>query len=164
MITEILNRKKEAIVNNWIDLIFCSFPAESTNFLKLKKNQFSNPIGYTITNNSEKIFEELIDGQNIAKIDSLLDDIIKISAVQSFSPSQAVIFLFDLKKVIREELKEVLIEKTVSDELINFELFIDQLVLRAFDLYMKSREKVFKIRINEVKSKLAQTIEPSTGS
>ena len=50
-------------------------------------------------------------------------------------------------------------EKTISDELINFELLIDQVVLRAFDLYMKSREKIFKIRINELKSKSYKTVE-----
>lgn len=164
MITEILNSKKEAIVRNWIDLIFDSYPAESANFLKLKKNQFGNPIGHTITTNAEKIFEELINKRNIETIELLLDDIIKISAVQSFSPSQAVRFLFDLKKVIREELKVELMEKTASDELINFELLIDQIILRTFDLYMESREKVFKIRVNEVKSKLAKAVETISGA
>jgi len=55
MITEILNSKKEAILSKWIDLIFNSFPVEAGNFLKLKKNQFSNPIGYTITTNAKKL-------------------------------------------------------------------------------------------------------------
>jgi hypothetical protein len=159
MITEILNNKKEAIVRKWIDLIFNSFPEEAGNFLKLKKNQFSNPIGHTINSNAEKIYDELICERNIGSIELLLDDIIKISAVQSFSPSQAVTFLFDLKKVIRDELKVELMEKAISDELINFELLIDQVVLRAFDLYMKSREKVFKIRVNEIKSKSYKAVE-----
>ena len=57
MITEILNNKKEAIVRKWIDLILSSYPAEAANFLKLKKNQFDNPIGHTITINAEKIFD-----------------------------------------------------------------------------------------------------------
>jgi hypothetical protein len=161
MIAEILNSKKEAIVSKWIDLIFNSFPEEAGNFLKLKKNQFSNPIGHTINSSAEKIYDELINKQNIEIIELFLDDIIKISAVQSFSPSQAVTFLFDLKKVIRDELKAELMEQTISDELINFELLIDQVVLRAFDLYMKSREKIFKIRVNELKSKSYKAVETS---
>lgn len=161
MITEILIKKKEAIVRNWIESIFSSFPNEAGNFLKLQKNRFSNPIGYTITTNAEKIFEEFIGEKNIETIELLLDDILKISAVQSFSPSQAVTFLFDLKKAIRDELKVELMEKMISDELINFELFIDQIVLRAFDLYMKSREKVFKIRVNELKSRSYKAAETS---
>ena len=103
MITEILNNKKEAIVRKWIDLILNSYPAEAANFLKLKKNQFDNPIGHTITINAEKIFDELINDCDLEKIKFLLDEIIKIRAVQSFSPSQALGFLFDLKKTIRDE-------------------------------------------------------------
>jgi hypothetical protein len=159
MITEILNSKKVAIVSKWIDSIFNSFPEEAGNFLKLKKNQFSNPIGHTITTNAEKIYDELINNRNIETIEFLLDDIMRISAVQSFSPSQAVKFLFDLKKVIRDELKVELMEKKIADELINVELLIDQTILRAFDIYMKSREKVFKIRVNEIKSRSFKAVE-----
>ena len=162
MINELLNKKKSAIVRNWIELILDSYPAEAANFLKLKKNQFSNPIGYTITTNAEKIFDELINKRDFENIKSLLDEIIKIRAVQSFFPSQAVGFLLDLKKVIRDELKVELAEKIVSDELTNFELIIDQLMLIGFDLYMESREKIFKIRVNEIRSKSFKAIDPGT--
>ena len=159
MITEILNNKKEAIVRKWIDLILNSYPAEAANFLKLKKNQFGNPIGHTITTNAEKIFDELINDCDFEKIKFLLDEIIKIRAVQSFSPSQALGFLFDLKKAIRDEFTSELSEKTISDELSKFDLLIDQMVLIGFDLYMGSREKVFKIRVNEIKSKSYKAVE-----
>jgi len=162
MINELLNKKKSAIVRNWIELILDSYPAEAANFLKLKKNQFSNPIGYTITTNAEKIFDELINKRDFENIKSLLDEIIKIRAVQSFFPSQAVGFLLDLKKVIRDELKVELAEKIVSDELTNFELIIDQVMLIGFDLYMESREKIFKIRVNEIRSKSFKAIDPGT--
>ena len=159
MITEILNNKKEAIVRKWIDLILNSYPAEAANFLKLKKNQFGNPIGHTITINAEKIFDELINDCDFEKIKFLLDEIIKIRAVQSFSPSQALGFLFDLKKTIRDEFSAELAEKAISDELSKLDLLIDQMVLIGFDLYMGSREKVFKIRVNEIKSKSYKAIE-----
>ena len=163
MINELLNKKKQAIVNNWVETILNSYPAEAGNFLKLKKNQFSNPIGYTITTNAEKIFDELINSRDFEIIKSLLDEIIKIRAVQSFSPSQAVGFVLDLKKAIRDELKVELVEKAISDELLNFELLIDQVMLLGFDLYMEAREKVFKIRVNEIKSRSYKAIDPPTG-
>ena len=163
MIYELLNKKKQAIVNNWVETILNSYPAEAGNFLKLKKNQFSNPIGYTITTNAEKIFDELINSRDFETIKSLLDEIIKIRAVQSFSPSQAVGFLFDIKKAIRDELKVELVERAISDELLNFELLIDQVILLGFDLYMEAREKVFKIRVNEIKSRSYKAIDPPAG-
>ena len=159
MITEILNNKKEAIVRKWIDLILNSYPAEAANFLKLKKNQFDNPIGHTITINAEKIFDELINDCDFEKIKFLLDEIIKIRAVQSFSPSQALGFLFDLKKTVRDEFSVELEKKAIPDELSKLDLLIDQMVLIGFDLYMGSREKVFKIRVNEIKSKSYKAVE-----
>ena len=128
----------------------------------MKKNQFGNPIGHTITTNAEKIFNELINERDFENIKSLLDEIIKIRAVQSFSPSQAVGFILDLKKAIRDDLKIELGEKNISDELLKFELLIDQVVLLGFDLYMESREKVFKIRVNEIRSKSFKAIDPGT--
>lgn len=161
MLKELLNQKKSTIVHNWIELILNSYPAEAVNFLQSKKNQFSNPIGYTITANAEKILDELINDCDLEKIKLSLNEIIKIRAVQSFSPSQAVYFLLDLKKAIRDELKTELAEKTISDELIKIEFFIDQIVLVGFDLYMESREKVFNIRVNEIKSKSFKAAETS---
>ena len=161
MLKELLNQKKSTIVHNWIELILNSYPAEAVNFLQSKKNQFSNPIGYTITANAEKILDELINDCDFEKIKLLLDDIVKIRAVQSFSPSQAVYFLLDLKKAIRDECKIELSDKNVSDELSNFELLIDKMLIVGFELYMEAREKVFNIRVNEIKSKSFKAAETS---
>jgi hypothetical protein len=159
MLKEILNKKKSLIVRNWTELIFNSYPAEAAIFFSSKKNQFSNPIGFTVTTNAEKIFEELINDCDFEKIKLLLDDIIKMRAVQSFSPSQAVNFLLDLKKAIRDECQNELLNKNVSDELSNIELLIDKMLIIGFELYMKAREKVFKIRVNEIKSRSLKTVE-----
>jgi len=159
MLKEILNKKKSLIVHSWTELIFNSYPIEAMNFLSSKKNQFSNPIGFTVTANAEKIFDELLNECDFEKIKILLDDIIRIRAVQSFSPSQAVYFLLDLKKAIRDECKTELINKTVSDELSDFELLIDKMLIIGFELYMQAREKVFKIRVNEIKSRSSKAIE-----
>ena len=159
MLKEILNKKKSLIVSNWTELIFNSYPAEAVNFLSTKKNQFSNPIGFTVTTNAEKIFNELINDCDFEKIKVWLDDIIKIRAVQSFSPSQAVYFLLDLKKAIRNECKAELLNKTVTDELSDFELLIDKMLIVGFELYMEAREKVFKIRVNEIKLRSSKALE-----
>lgn len=159
MLKEILNKKKSLIVRSWTELIFNSYPAEAVNFLSTKKNQFSNPIGFTVTANAEKIFDELINECDFEKIRILLDDIIRIRAVQSFSPSQAVYFLLDLKKVIRDECKIELSDKNVSDELSDFELLIDKMLIIGFELYMEAREKVFKIRVGEIKSRSIKALE-----
>ena len=159
MLREILNKNKSLIVQNWTELIFNSYPAEAVHFLNSKKNQFSNPIGFTVTANTEKIFDELINDCDFEKIKVWLDDIIKIRAVQSFPPSQAVHFLLDLKKAIRNECKDELSDKIFSDELSSFELLIDKMLIIGFELYMQAREKIFKIRVDEIKSRSYKVIE-----
>ena len=75
----------------------------------------------------------------------------RIRAVQDFTPSQALSFIFPLKRIIREELCVEIAEKQLSDEMLSLESAIDNLALSAFDIYMKCREKIYDIKANEVK-------------
>jgi hypothetical protein len=153
MIREALIKKKSVIVSTWIDSILNTYPSESAGFLKSQKNQFSNPIGYTVSVNAEKIFDEIINDRDLNKIKLLLDDIVKMRAVQDFSPSRAVGFVLLLKKLIHDLLGESLKNQIMLEEFLNIESFIDRAALIAFDSYMESREKIYSIRLNEIKSK-----------
>jgi hypothetical protein len=126
----------------------------------MEKNQFSNPVGSTISTNAASIFDEIVGSRNFQNITLLLTDIIKIRAIQDFSPSEAVGIVFLLKKVIREELNEEINQEKIIDEFAELEFVIDKTALIAFDLYMESREKVFQIRINDAKYKLQKTVNP----
>jgi hypothetical protein len=154
MLKDLLVKKKSSIINDWIQLIIESYPSRTSGFLKSQKDRFSNPVGYTISNSAEKIFEDIIGQNDIEKLKTSLTDLIKIRAVQNFSPSQATGFIFSLKNVIRKELEQEVIEEEVLSELIDFESYIDDVGLTAFDVYMDAREKLFKIRINELKSQV----------
>ncbi len=152
MLRELLINKKSSIVKNWTQLIFETYSKESTRFFELEKNQFSNPVGYTISNNIEKIFDELVGDNNFDRLRSLLSEIIKMRAIQDFSPSQAVEFIYQLKKVMRSELEMDINKENVINEYLEFESKIDRAALIAFDLYMEYREKVYQIRVNQIKS------------
>jgi hypothetical protein len=81
-----------------------------------------------------------------------LEKIIQIRSIQDFSPSQAVVIIPLLKKTLREEIKRSGIEiDQVMEEWFDLESRIDQLSLVAFDIYTKYREKIYEIRINEIK-------------
>ena len=156
---EIFIKKKSAIIKKWTSLILETYPSETSNFLKAQKNQFSNPVGFTICNNAEKIFDEIIRGQNFEKIESLLDDIIKIRAIQQFSPSDAIQFIFFLKKVILDELGEEMYKAETLNDYYKIEERIDRAALIAFDLYVQCKEKVFQIRVKEIKNNSFKSLE-----
>ena len=160
MLYELLVKNKSSIVSKWIKLIIDSYSIESSKFFNMEKNQFSNPVGNIISTNVASIFDEIIDSRDFEKISLLLTDIVKIRAIQDFSPSEAVGIVFLLKRVIREELSKEINQEKILDEITELEFVIDKTALIAFDLYMESREKVFQIRLNDEKYKFQKAVYP----
>ncbi|MCL0053034.1 RsbRD N-terminal domain-containing protein [Dehalococcoidales bacterium] len=122
-----------------------------------EKDRFANPVGYTISREIEVLYEELVDGMNFDKLSASLDNIIKIRAVQDFSPSQAIAFIFLLKKAVKEELAD----EIGGNWWLKFESRIDKLALLAFDIYMKCREKIYQIKVNKVKAETERALKLS---
>lgn len=159
VLEHLLPQRRAAILERWFQLILETYPADTSGFLKQEKDRFINPIGYTISQEIEVLYDELLQEMNPDKLAACLDNIIRIRAVQDFSPSQTVAFIFLLKKAIREELASKIAENRVLEELLKFESKIDKLVLLAFDIYMKCREKVFEIRVSEVKAERERVLK-----
>jgi hypothetical protein len=84
-----------------------------------------------------------------------LDEIIRIRALQNFTPSQALAFIFLLKIVIREELAEEIRKENLAAELLDLESRIDGLALLGFDVYTKRREKIYEIKADEAKRRIS---------
>ena len=163
----LLSEKKSAILNRWYDAVLDTYPSDTSGWLKGQKNPFLNPVGSTIFQGIENLFEELLcennppisplvkggeGGLSGERASLFLDNIIRIRAVQEFTPSQSVAFVLLLKNAIREELKSELVERQLLEELLFFESKIDDMALLSFDIYMKCREKLFQLKVNELQS------------
>ncbi|MEW6327147.1 MAG: RsbRD N-terminal domain-containing protein [Thermodesulfobacteriota bacterium] len=155
----LLSQKKSDIVRKWFDVILETYPAETAKFLKAQKNRFANPVGSMISEGIEGLFEELLNGVDPEKVSPFLDRVIRIRAVQDFTPAQAVSFVFVLKGLIREELASDTQDQQFSDELLFLESRIDDLALLAFDVYMKCREQVYELRATEWKNRLFRLLQ-----
>jgi hypothetical protein len=133
-------------------LILQTYPPDAAGFLSRGKDRFTNPVGYTIHRETAVLLESILAEEEAAggEITDALDKLIKIRAVQDFSASQAVAFIFALKGVLHEELAEV---NASLDEILHIDDRIDRLALAAFDYYMKNRETIYQIKINEVKNR-----------
>jgi hypothetical protein len=151
MLEELLSQKKSTIVRKWFEVILASYPDDSRRFLRSQRNRFANPVGHTISQGAEALFEGLLRGMVPQETSAFLDNLIRIRAVQDFSPSQAVAFIFQLKSVIRDALRNEIREKAVNDALIKFESRIDELGLLAFDIYMRCRQRLYELRANEMR-------------
>jgi len=167
-----LEEKKNRILQRWISLTVETYPADVVNFLKMEKDRFANPVGFAISTGCEILFHELTCEGNRSKIITALDSIIRIRTVQDFSPSQAVEFIYFLKKAVREELKindEGAIKRTkpeILEELALFETRIDDLASLACKIYDKCREDINRIKMKDkdfamtIKNRLARVRIP----
>ncbi len=148
---DFLIERKSSILKRWFNKIIESYPSDSLNFLKNQKNRFANPVGYVISEGVNGIIDELAEGLDPDKIFPFLDDMIRVKAVQEFSPSQALSFIFLLKKVIRDEIGREMKENQFPEELAVLEAKIDNMALISFEIYMKCRERIYEIKADEVR-------------
>ena len=98
----LLVRHKHEIVNDWFNLLVETYPADAAQFMKRENDPFSNPVGSSARSGLEAIFNELAEGMNPQPLTDFLDPIIRIRAIQNFTPSQATGFIFLLKKAIQK--------------------------------------------------------------
>ncbi|MBU2608173.1 MAG: RsbRD N-terminal domain-containing protein [Chloroflexi bacterium] len=147
-----ISQKKAAILGKWFRLIMDTYPLDASGFLGREKDRFANPVGYTISREIEVLYDELLQDMDSEKLAASLDSIIRIRSVQDYPPSEAVSFVFLLKKAIREELGDDISDNQAYADLLAFEARIDKLALLALDIYTKCREKIHQIRLNEVKT------------
>jgi hypothetical protein len=149
---DLLSRNEAAVLKRWFNLILETYPPDTAALMRKDKDRFTNPVGSTLSREIEILFSELCGGSQDEKCQASLDSILKIRSVQDFSPSQAVGFVFLLKRAIGETLKDDICRESVMDEWLKFQSRIDDLALQAFDAYMECREKICEIRINQARA------------
>jgi hypothetical protein len=155
MFSKLMDEKKEAILTRWVDLIFKTYPADSHGFFTNNSDPFGNPVGTAVKRETRAIFDELRGEFDPENIEKSLDAVIRIRAVQEFSSSRAVSFIFMLKQAVLEELKGDLGDAGILKDVITLFGRIDEMALAAFDIHMDCREKVNKIRLDEAKRRVA---------
>ena len=152
VLENLLLQNQKAILERWFDLILETYSANTAAMMRKDKNQFTNPVGSTLSRETDVLFKNLCEGNQDEKCQASLDSILKIRSVQDFSPSKAVGFIFLLKRAIGETLKNEICKESVMDEWMKFQSRIDDLALQAFDIYMDCRDKICEIRVNQARA------------
>jgi hypothetical protein len=131
---------RQAIVEQWFARTIETYPSQIARSLMNERDQFRNPVGHSLRDGFEILLQQLLGEMDPAQIETALDSIVRIRAVQDFSPSQAVGFVFLLKPIVRE---------LAEQHGLPLDSRIDQLALMAFDKYMQCREQIARIRAEE---------------
>ncbi len=147
-----------AIVERWVERTMKSYPAQTLPFLSGEQDPFRNPVGHTLRENLATLVQELMGTMDKGAIAQALDPLVRLRAVQNFSPADAVRFVFGLRDAAFD------ISGAVPDSL---ESRIDEMALMAFDQYMSCREQIFELRAKELRlraQRAAQEQEEGEGS
>ena len=140
--------QREAVVRKWLARTFATYPDQTSRLLLNSRDPFQNPVGRALREGLPVLFEELAGGFQAERIRPVLDEIVHIRAVQDFTASDAVGFIFFLKSIIREE------AGATSPGLTDLENRVDRMALMAFDLYLRCREKMLELKVNEARRRV----------
>lgn len=145
---EILRERREALADRWRELVLESYPPQSVAFLRQEKDGFQNPVGATIRQAIDELTEALITGGGRKGPAAALDAMVRMRAVQNFSPAQTVGFVFLFRRALADVLGDEL-ARVSAGELLEMDARLDDLALEAWDRYASCRDKVSELRARE---------------
>jgi|UniRef100_A0A7C5AL24 hypothetical protein len=152
---QLLSGKRAVILDKWLTMLLAHFSPETLRLFQREKNPFANPVAYQLHRGLEAMFTLLLQGEGGQKGADAVDEVVRLMALQDLAPSQALAFVFFLKQVVREELAQELEDLSLHPELLDLESRIDGLALLGFDAYMQRREKLYDIKVQEMKNRIS---------
>ena len=143
---QVQSEQKRVLLEKWLERTLATYPSQTLRFLQGEKDRFRNPVGHTLKEGLATLLDELTGEMDSAKIGPALESIVRLRAVQDFTPSQAVGFVYLLREILQDE--------SAGGEPSDVQRRIDELALRAFDLFMKCREEIYEIKAREAQRKV----------
>lgn len=113
-------------------------------------NHFTDSLACLIDEATNDTFTWLVGDEEGRDIPESLVDLCRLKAVQGASPSQALGFVFVLKRAIRSSMGESFKGREGGAAFAKVEGRIDQLALFSFDRYSEFREKLSQLRVDEI--------------
>lgn len=147
-LNEALAARREKVLDRWFEAVLATYPSDTARFLASGADPFANPVGQTVRVGLGRLYDRFATDVPDSELASAIDGIVRIRAVQEFTPSAAVGFVYTLRRILREELADAALDPSGQAALENG---VDRLALVAFDVYMQCREKIFEIRVREIK-------------
>ncbi len=146
-----LGQKMEPFIKKWFQATINTYPPQTAKILGKDSNRFDNPIGAVTHETISDVFNLILNDFTQESLEQALDPVIRIRAVQAFSPAEAVSFVFALK-----DIGETLLDAGMIRE---FNRLVDQIALASFNRFMKCREEIFLLKATESKRRIHRAFE-----
>ena len=150
---------KKALVEQWINAVFGTYPLDTTGFLRTRQDQFCNPVGEITATVAGYLYDAMAGEHVIAeKVQAALERFVKLRSVQDFPPSQGIGVLYVFKQLLRSTLLPVFEKAGKVADYLEAESRLDTLALMAFDMYLATRETLAEQRIREIRDQHSQVV------
>lgn len=145
MLVEILTANEKAIAKRWTELVFGTYPQETTRLLAGQRDPFANPVGQMLRESVGPLMRALIEDQPDQECLSVLGNLMRVRSVQDLSASRAVGIIPLFRTAILEESGEELDRASLIDLVER----VERLTMAAFDVFVKCREQLYEVRSHE---------------
>ncbi len=150
-LAQLIRDEKTTVVERWLDMVLATYPPQTAKMWKVNSDPFGNPVGQTTLRALGELTDHLLAWEDAAAICASLEPLVKIRAVQDFSPSKALSFVFFFKKVVRSLFAKAIARERLDAELAELDSRVENLALLAMDIYVKAREDLYRMRLDEFK-------------
>lgn len=159
MIGDLLREETDTIVERWAETLLSSYPSDAAALFQKQKDPFANPIGASVRNGTRGTFQAILNGMDPEELRSHLDTMIRVRAVQDFTPSQALAFVFSLRSIIREVFPQLEADPRFRGARTELDGIVDRVALVAFEVYTECREELSHLRVTEMKRQVSWVFE-----
>ncbi len=149
-LAEAFRNYRNKIVEKWVEYTLSTY--KSSNFFQKEGDKFANPVGGAIKEALDALFLLLVNNADPQEFVAPIQKIMRIRAIQDFAPSQAVSPIHAVKHITRDILAADKERNHLVNELYDFDFAVDMAVLAAFDIYMEDRERLYNVRMQEIRS------------
>lgn len=148
---ESIKKNKSLLLKEWFTATINTYPKDSARVLGKDANRFDNPVGAVTRESLEDVLDLISEAYTEQSLEKALDPVIRIRAVQAFDASDAVSFIFALKKIGEGFFEPSLLRQ--------FDHMVDHIALAGFDKFMKCKEEIFLLKSTESKRRIHRAFE-----
>lgn len=150
-VVERLSERRAEILVRWRELIVESGARRDARLAPRGSDPFHDPIGAALARATAAVLDTLTGAGLDSRGVSLLEEFVRMRAVQGVKPSSTVQLVFALRQAVREVLGADL-DRAPAQERQDLDRRIDAIALEVVDMLVSCREKILELRTREVLS------------
>ncbi|MBS3808674.1 MAG: RsbRD N-terminal domain-containing protein [Desulfobacterales bacterium] len=156
---EFIASRRDRWIGKWLDALMNTYPNESARFFKDTADPFANPVGAVMRKGITELFEVVTaESYDPQAAYTALEPVIRVRAIQEFSPSAALGFITEIKDIIDRDTAEAGAGQASRQDLGLIAANADRALLTAFDIYVDCKKHVYNLRARQARDSVRQLL------